>query len=290
MPPGIFSGKGGRILLKISRHNHVLRLDIARSIFGRGRYWTTTYLIDGLLVDSGCVYCAPELLQTMETNSLSTIVNTHSHEDHIGANGLLQSHQAELEILAHPLALPIIGDPRISQPLQWYRRFFWGYPESSNAAPIANHDHIETDHYTFQAIYTPGHSPDHICLYELNHEWLFSGDLFVGGKDRALRADCNIWQIISSLKLIADLPIRWLFPGSARVRENPRGELKAKIAYLEDMGGNVFDLHKKGWGIPSIVRELCGNPMWIEVITRGHFSRDHLIESFIRDFPERHGG
>jgi hypothetical protein len=122
-------------------------------------------------------------------------------------------------------------------------------------------------------------------LYEPDQGWLFTGDLFVGGKDRALGAEYNIWQIISSLKLIADLPIQTLFPGSARVRTNPQEELQAKINYLENMGQRVLALYQKGWKITSIARAICGSPMLIEVFTRGHFSRNNLIRSFINDYP-----
>ena len=47
----------------------------------------------------------------------------------------------------------------------------------------------------FQVIYTPGHSPDHICLFEHKHGWLFTGDLFVGGMDRALRVDYDVDRV-----------------------------------------------------------------------------------------------
>jgi glyoxylase-like metal-dependent hydrolase (beta-lactamase superfamily II) len=71
-------------------------------------------------------------------------------------------------------------------------------------------------------LYTPGHSLDHLCLYEPRQGWLFSGDLFVGGRDRALRSGCDIWQIIASLKAIAALPVVCLFAGSAARRTSER--------------------------------------------------------------------
>ncbi len=48
-------------MLKATSYEPVSRLDLARTLAGRGRYWTTTYLVDGLLIDSGCAYSAPEL-------------------------------------------------------------------------------------------------------------------------------------------------------------------------------------------------------------------------------------
>jgi glyoxylase-like metal-dependent hydrolase (beta-lactamase superfamily II) len=95
-------------MLKVTSFDNVLRLDSARTLAGRGRYWMTAYLVDGLLIDSGCAHAAPELVDALSEKTLTCLVNTHSHEDHIGANGLLQSKQQGLEILAHPLALPVL--------------------------------------------------------------------------------------------------------------------------------------------------------------------------------------
>lgn len=153
-------------MLKITHYGDVTRFDLARTIAGRGRYWTTAYGVDGMLIDSGCAYSAPELVATLADVPLARIVNTHSHEDHIGGNGPLQRRREGLEILAHPLALPVLADPRRRQPQQWYRRFFWGWPEPSHAQPVADGAVIETLRYRFHVLHTPGHSPDHLCLYE----------------------------------------------------------------------------------------------------------------------------
>jgi glyoxylase-like metal-dependent hydrolase (beta-lactamase superfamily II) len=269
-------------MLKITRYGDVTRFDLARTLAGRGRYWTTAYVLDGMLVDTGCSYSAPELVAALAHAPLVRIVNTHSHEDHIGANGPLQRGREGLEILAHPLALPVLADPHGTQPLQFYRRLLWGWPEASKGQPISDGAVVETEHYSFQVIYTPGHSPDHLCLYESRQRWLFTGDLFIGGRDRALRADYDIWQIIASLKRIAQLPAVRLFPGSARVRDNPAAVLKAKVSYLEELGERVLELHRQGQDVPAIARAVGGRPMPIELVTLGHFSRRRLVLSYLK--------
>jgi glyoxylase-like metal-dependent hydrolase (beta-lactamase superfamily II) len=268
-------------MLRITPFGDVTRLDLARTLAGRGRYWTTAYLIDDMLVDSGCARSAAELVAALNDTPLSRIVNTHTHEDHIGANGPLQRQHNGLEILAHPLGLPVLADPCGTQPLQPYRRFMWGWPEPSQGKPIPDGGVIETANYCFQALYTPGHSSDHLCLYEPERGWLFSGDLYVGGRDRALRADYDIWQIIASLKRVAALPLNLMFPGSARVRENPTQALGDKITYLEELGAAVLTLDRKGWGVSAIVRALCGGPLFLEFFTLGHFSRRQLVLSYL---------
>jgi glyoxylase-like metal-dependent hydrolase (beta-lactamase superfamily II) len=273
-------------MLKATTYGPVTRFDLSRTLAGRGRYWTTCYLVDGMLVDTGCAHAAPELERALADVPLQRIVNTHTHEDHIGANGRLQRERG-LEILAHPLSLPILADPRGSQPLHPYRRIFWGWPEPSQARPLADGQVIETPSGCFEVIYTPGHAADHLCLWEPERCWLFSGDLYVGGQDRSVRQGTDLWQVIASLKRIAALPVEWLFPGSARARQHPARDLSAKIDYLEALGGRVLELHRQGRSLSEITRLVSGGPMWIELITLGHFTRGHLVRSFLGHYARQ---
>jgi glyoxylase-like metal-dependent hydrolase (beta-lactamase superfamily II) len=273
-------------MIKLRQYGDVIRIDSARTIAGRGHYWTTAYLIDGLLIDTGCAHSAGELINALACKEIISIVNTHTHEDHIGANGELQKKRKGLEVFAHPLALPVLENPREKQPLKLYRQVMWGWPKPSKGRPVEDGEEIQTKNYTFKVVCTPGHSPDHICLYEQKQGWLFTGDLYVGGKDRALREDNDIWQIIASLKRIAELPLRKLYPGCARVRENPREAITNKIEYLEEMGSKVSELHRQGKSEKAIVRSLLGGPMLIELVTSGHFARRNLVRSYLDGYDE----
>jgi len=268
-------------MLKVTSFGEVTRFDMSRTIAGRGRYWTTAYLVDTLMVDTGCAHTTGELEAALLGYHVDQIINTHSHEDHIGANNRLQGREKELQIFAHPSALPVLANPRVHQPLHPYRRLIWGWSEACQANPVEHNSVIETDRYSFQVIYTPGHSPDHLCLYEPEQRWLFSGDLFVGGKDRALRAGCDIWGVIESLKLIAGFPAQQMFPGSARVRREPGNDIGKKIDYLEGMGAKVLALHQQGKSVGEIAQILFGGPMLIEGLTWGHFSRRWLVRSYL---------
>jgi glyoxylase-like metal-dependent hydrolase (beta-lactamase superfamily II) len=269
-------------MIKISHFGAVTRFDLARTIVGRGRYWTVAYLVDGLLIDSGCAYTASEFVHQLEDRSIACIVNTHSHEDHIGANASLQRQRGDLEILAHELALPVLVNPRENQPILFYQRLFWGWPEPSVANPVVEGDVIETENHAFQVLHTPGHSPDHICLYEATQGWIFSGDLFVGGRERALRADYDIWGILASLKRLAGLQASMLFPACARVRSDPKVELLAKIAYLQEKSERVLELHRRGCSLGAIARQVFGGPMPVEFVTMGNFTRRHMVSSILR--------
>jgi glyoxylase-like metal-dependent hydrolase (beta-lactamase superfamily II) len=258
----------------------VVRLKMAREILGREYYRTAAYWVDGLLIDTGCAHTAPQIASALGDWRVSLIVNTHSHEDHIGANAAVQE-MAGCPILAHAKALPILENPKL-QPLQPYRRVFWGWPLPSHGTAIG--ESVETEHYSFQVIHTPGHSPDHVCLFEPEEGWLFSGDAYVGGQDRALRQGYDIHGILASLKRLCELPVRIIFSGSGTVRAKGRQPLAEKIEYLEGLGDQISMLHKEGLSARRIRRRVFGREPWITYMTLGHFSGLHLVQSYLAGF------
>jgi len=257
----------------------VWKFRMARVVAGRPLYFTSAYWVDGLLIDTGCAHTAEEFVEILKEFPVNLIVNTHSHEDHIGGNALL-SALYNCPIMVHERGIDALAAAN-SAPLKPYQHVMWGRPRNSKAVSIP--DVVETDHYRFQVVYTPGHCRDHVCLMELTQKWLFCGDAFLGGKDRALRRDYDIWQIISSLKSLADLGPELLFPGSGSVKEGAKEELHSKIAYLEEMGRRVLEYTALGWSRRRIVRKLFGREMAINYITLGHFSGKNLVRSYLDD-------
>jgi glyoxylase-like metal-dependent hydrolase (beta-lactamase superfamily II) len=270
-------------MISVENIGEVRGFRLARGILGQALYYTAAYWVDGLMIDTGCFYTVTELVSALEKLNVDRVVTTHSHEDHIGANAAL-AKRFGAEILAHPLAIPGLAIPRDQKHLNPYQIVMWGYPEPSFAVPIP--DTIQTAHHHFKVIHTPGHSLDHICLYEPDEGWLFSGDTYIGGKDRALRADYNIWQIIASLKELSQLDIDLIFTGSGNVRKNGSAALKEKIDYLQSMGEQTLELHRQGLNYGQIRRKLFGREMLIAYVTLGHFTGKHLVRSFIEDRPK----
>ncbi len=257
--------------------DEVLKLRAARDVLGRPIYFTAAYWVDGLLIDTGCAHTADQLLEAVKGRRVDQVVNTHCHEDHIGANATIQAAFA-CPIYAHPEALPVLENPRL-QPLHPYRRLFWGWPRPSEGQPVGRQ--VETGRFRFEVVHTPGHSPDHICLFEPARGWLFSGDAYIGGEDRALREGYDIHGIIASLKRLAELPVQTIFAGSGSVREMGVEPLMEKIDYLEDLGQRVEDLHQQGLSPAQIRRRLFGAELPIAYITLGHFSGRHLVRSYL---------
>ncbi|MEW6664618.1 MAG: MBL fold metallo-hydrolase [Thermodesulfobacteriota bacterium] len=269
-------------MIQVSQSGEVRVFRMARTLFGRSLYFTAAYWVDGLMIDTGCAYTERELLSTLEGLPVDVVVNTHSHEDHVGGNAAIQARFGA-RILIHPSGLHLLAEPRTRMVLHPYQKVMWGYPAPSQALPIG--ERVETRHHVFEVIHTPGHSPDHVSLFEPAHGWLFCGDAYVGGRDRALRADYNIRQIIASLKEMAARDVRWLFPGSGNVKGKARSEILEKIRYLEETAEKVLALHAKGWGYRRIRRRVFGKESGIAYVTLGQFSGRHLVRSFVEDRP-----
>lgn len=262
---------------KVTGDGEVIRLRVARKLVGRSAYFTAAYWVDGLLLDTGCAHTARQFTQAVKDWPVDQIVNSHSHEDHIGTNAAIVEMKG-CKILAHPLALPILANPKL-QPLQPYRRLFWGWPRPSQGEAIG--EVVRSRHMSFQVIQTPGHSPDHICLFQPERGWLFTGDSYIGGRDQALRQGYDIHGIIASLSRMAELPVHTIFAGSGSVRSTGVQPLLDKIAYLQELREQVRALHEQGLSARQIRRRLLGPDLPITYVTLGHFSAMHLIHSYL---------
>lgn len=49
-------------MIQISQHGPVTRFKMGREIDGRVMYWCAAYQVGDVLIDSGCVHTAPDLL------------------------------------------------------------------------------------------------------------------------------------------------------------------------------------------------------------------------------------
>ncbi|MBI4765284.1 MAG: MBL fold metallo-hydrolase [Deltaproteobacteria bacterium] len=236
----------------------------------------SSYLVDGLLIDSGPAHTAEELAEFLRDRKVKTVVNTHFHEDHVAANRFLQDRYG-VEIFASALAVAKISKPAVLYP---YQEEVWGYPIPSQVQPLGKV--IRTENFTFEVIPTPGHDRDHVCLFESNQRWLFSGDLYIGKRPVVCRPLDDQWQILEDLKTVRELKPRVLFPAPGNVLFDPGETLDKVIAHLKSLGRQIEELHNTGLTIEAIRQKVFGEENPSAPRTQNQFSSEKMVKSFLR--------
>lgn len=240
------------------------------------------FFVDGLLIDTGFSYCRKEFLKLCDKiHNLQTVVNTHHHEDHTGNNFWITKKYGILP-LAHPKTSLYMRNP--SQWIRFYRHVVWGTPPPSETAKVDTE--ICTRRFRFLVIPTPGHAEDHICLYEPNEEWLFSGDLFITEEQRNLRDDEDIYFTLDSLKKILGFRVKKMFCAFSGPIDNPEEALRHKIEYLENLQHEVEEKTKQGLSPQEIQKKLLGKGDRYRLITAGQISKQNLIRAFLKQKGE----
>jgi glyoxylase-like metal-dependent hydrolase (beta-lactamase superfamily II) len=228
--------------------------------------YVNAYLVRGdtghLLVDAG--WNTDEAFTSLQKQmaeigadieDISQIVITHIHPDHHGLVGRLKRlsratlafHESEKEFIKPRY---VNTQKMLEQTAQWLR--INGVPpdklqntEDTILRPeqfftptkpdITLHDGetITTGIFTFQVLWTPGHSPGHICLYEPDKKILIAGDHIlptittsVGKHPQSLENPLGMY--LDSLNDLRKLDIELVLPG----HENPFTELKPRIDEL----------------------------------------------------------
>lgn len=269
-----------RDMIRETNYGDVRYFEMARSVAGFALRTTGVYLLDGLLIDTGPPNLAREFDVWARDLEVHQVVLTHHHEDHVGNCAALE-RRFGIAPYASEKALPRLVKP---EPLQFYRRLVWGSPRAlpqggTCVVPPA----IETRQFRFRVIDTPGHSDDHICLYEEKRGWLFSGDLYISSHLKYVRADEDVHLLLRSLeKVLALEPTRMFCAHRGEVTE-PRQALRRKIDNLEELRGRIRALHRAGLSAEEIRKRLFPSPTLMEIFTRGHFSRANFVDAFLRE-------
>jgi len=171
-------------MLNATQVGNVTEIRMGRSFDGvTVLYWVAAYMIDGILIDTGCDYTKNELGEFLNDKKLSVIVNTHYHEDHVGGNALL-AERFGLHALAHQETIRLMN---CKYDLYPYQSEIWGYPERCTADPIGST--VNEGGVSLRVINTPGHCRGHISLFEEARGILFSGDIWVGEHPKTARTE-----------------------------------------------------------------------------------------------------
>ena len=172
-----------------------------------------------MLIDTGLGICDISEEVKKLTDKRITAVATHIHWDHIGGHQYytdFYAHEAELDWLTggFPLSMETIRSmvtDRCDLP-EGYQvntyQFFQGVP----TRVLKDGDTIDLGGRKITVLHTPGHSPGHICFWEADRGYLFTGDLVYKDTLFAYYPSTDPQAYLASLEKIAALPVKKIFP------------------------------------------------------------------------------
>lgn len=194
-------------------------------IISEYRHWEEThcYLLNGakksLLIDTGLGICNiyDEVVKLADKPVIAAA--THIHWDHIGGHGYFPefyAHGEEVNWLngEFPLSAETVRNMVVDRcdlpegfDVSGYT-MFQGMPKRV----LRDRDIIDIGGRVIEVLHTPGHSPGHMCFWEKETGYLFTGDLVYKDTLFAYYPSTDPTAYLASLERIAELSVSRVFP------------------------------------------------------------------------------
>lgn len=224
----------------------VEQVDQDTCIISEYRHWEEThcYLLNGtqrsLLIDTGLGICNISEVISQLTDKPITAIATHIHWDHIGGHKYypdFYAHEAELDWLNGGFPQPLetirgyVTD-RCELPKDFHIDeyvFFQGKPTKV----LYGGEHIDLGGRMVDVIHTPGHAPGHMCFWETERGYLFTGDLAYKGMLTAWFPSTDPDAYLKSIETVAALPAEKVFPAHHSLDMQPEILLRMRDTLRE---------------------------------------------------------
>jgi len=238
---------------------------------------TNVYLVPGgggyTLIDAG--WNSPQAFVSLRDQlagigvaiqDIAQILVTHAHHDHYGLAGRLRDlsgatvalHERDRDLLTPPRSDP---DDHLRRVEEWYRSN--GVPDSDLPAArmfaamrrtgtsvlpdtiFSDGDIIPAGDLRLRVVWTPGHSPGHVCFYEPERRLLFAGDhvLAVITPNVSLQplAENNpLADFLTSLRKVRRLDVALALPAHEHLIDDLPARIDQIIEHHEFRNGEIL--------------------------------------------------
>ena len=228
----------------------------------------------------------------LSIEQVERILITHGHMDHFGlASRILERIRHPVECFIHPedawqtssenfleemwsdeaeSLMEMAGMPREEK--DKVRKRFSTFKQLGDpldgVSLFREGDEFTGDGYHLEVIHTPGHTPGSCCLYESRNKVLFSGDTIIKHitpnplvviKRERLRDPYyqSLKAFMDSLEKLADLDVRYIFPGHGEYLDDLKGITATYKAHHEERKALVWKaLNKRTRSLYEIIDDV----------------------------------
>ncbi len=234
-----------------------------------------TYLVPGrhpLLIDAGVgdPRHLDEVARALGDAPLATVVVTHNHSDHAAGVTALAARW-----------------PGVT-----FRKFPWPGRDGRYAVgwvPLEDGRLVEVGGGRLAVVWTPGHAPDHVCLFDPESKLLFGGDLLVRGSTVVIPASAggSLAQYLASLERVRTLHPSRVLPAHGEPIDHAEALIDAYVEHRRQRERRILEALAAGAANPATIVPLAYDALRPELVA---FARDSVLAHLIKLEEERRVG
>jgi glyoxylase-like metal-dependent hydrolase (beta-lactamase superfamily II) len=259
----------------------------------------------GVLIDPGPAALMPtiqEAINHLGLSDLKYIIPTHIHMDHGGAVGELIKFFPQAKVVVHPQGVRHIIDPsRLirSTRMAFGEDFATVYgtilpvPESQ-VKVVEDGERLFVDSRELVIIYTPGHAPHHIAIFDTKVKGLFCGEalgLIYSANSPPLPAtappglDAEVY--LSTMERLRQLKPQILFYSHGGVDREPEKAIASVIENTKIVGDAILRAFKSEKTEEAVIRKI-GEYIWSRFGARlGEYDLTANVRGYIHYFKKK---
>jgi glyoxylase-like metal-dependent hydrolase (beta-lactamase superfamily II) len=221
-------------------------------------HYNTAYLVKGkelALVDTGLANQLETLLAGIKShgfsvNDISYVFCTHEHHDHCGNVATLLKMNPRIKVYIHPKGKQNLTDP------DSITAFMVGRVPPEQIAKIGKMDPVPPEKINYfndgdvfdlgdgeklRVMFSPGHQPGNVILFEEKYNGLFISDLpgnYFADADAFIMLTphkSDVIMAMTNLKKLMNVPIKTLFLGHFGISNDPQHVIKGAASVIQGL-------------------------------------------------------